>query len=218
MSGVRDLFRVDGLPGALPDGEVVLWQGGPSAGALARHALHDRLIAAYFAAAGVAELAVAWSQGWTPAAAAAAFAVIVASAAVVIGLIRVFAILIARTTRYTITSRRVVMRIGIALPVTLNIPFKIVEGAALRTYEGGTGDIPVAIAGWGRIGFLHLWPHARPWRVGRPEPMLRAVPEAGQVAAILARALGAGPLGQAATARQDTSLSPARRTAPATAA
>ena len=35
---------------------------------------------------------------------------------------------------------------------------------------------------------LHLWPHARPWRVSRPEPMLRCVPDAAGVAQLLSQA------------------------------
>jgi hypothetical protein len=80
------------------------------------------------------------------------------------------------------------MRIGIALPVTFNIPFTILESAGLRLYGSGAGDIPLVLGGTGRIGFLHLWPHARPWRLSRPEPMLRCVPDAQNVASILARA------------------------------
>ena len=38
------------------------------------------------------------------------------------------------------------------------------------------------------LGYALLWPHARPWRLSQPEPMLRAVPEAQDVAAILAEA------------------------------
>ena len=42
-----------------------------------------------------------------------------------------------------------------------------------------------------KVAYLLLWPHARPWRLSKPEPMLRAVPDAARVAAILARALAA---------------------------
>jgi hypothetical protein len=36
-----------------------------------------------------------------------------------------------------------------------------------------------------------MWPHVRPWKFGNPQPMMRAVPEAEQVARILSRALAA---------------------------
>ena len=43
-----------------------------------------------------------------------------------IGIALVFAWASARTTVYTITNRRVVMRFGIALPMTLNLPFTLI--------------------------------------------------------------------------------------------
>lgn len=207
----------DGLPGPLPDGERILWQGAPVASALARRALHARLLLAYFAALTL-YAAVSWGGGRGLGEIARAVMPVVAGGVLVLLLIRVFAELVARTTRYTITTRRVVMRVGVALPITLNLPFAVVTDAAVKLHGDGTGDIPIAFGGDGRIGFLHLWPHARPWRVGRPQPMLRCVPDAGQVAAILARALGGGPLGRAAAARQDAITDACHEGAAATAA
>jgi hypothetical protein len=99
--------------------------------------------------------------------------------------------LVGRTTLYTITNRRVVMRIGIVLDVTFNIPFRVIESAGLRKYEDGTGDIALALAGPDRIAYLHLWPHARPWRIARAEPTLRTVPDAAAVSALLMSAISA---------------------------
>jgi hypothetical protein len=36
-----------------------------------------------------------------------------------------------------------------------------------------------------------LWPHARPWRMARAEPSLRAIPDAAHAGQILGRALAA---------------------------
>ena len=94
----------------------------------------------------------------------------------------------ARTTVYTLTDKRVVMRIGIVLTLTFNIPLRTLRSAALRRGEGRTGDIVMQLAGPDHIAFLHLWPHVRPWRLARPEPMLRAVANAPQVAALLSQA------------------------------
>jgi hypothetical protein len=48
------------------------------------------------------------------------------------------------------------------------------------------------------LGWLQMWPHVQPWKVGEPQPMLRAVP-AG-FAPVLARALvDANPLHGVAT-------------------
>ncbi|MGZ2821903.1 photosynthetic complex putative assembly protein PuhB, partial [Pseudomonas aeruginosa] len=78
--------------------------------------------------------------------------------------------LAARTTVYTITSRRLVMRIGIALPMTLNLPFKVIASAAARINSDGTADIPITLVPPNRLAFLILWPHCRPWTLRRPEP------------------------------------------------
>lgn len=181
---------VPGLPAHLPAGERILWQGAPDWRGLARRAYHVGQVGAYFV------LLLAWatvsavSNGtlaelpWT--------ALLVAGlAAGAIAVLAGFAWLTGRTTIYTITNRRVVLRFGIALPMTINLPFAQIASAGLKLHAGGSGDIPLALADAQRIAYVILWPHARPWRVARAEPMLRAVPEAERVAQILARALAA---------------------------
>ena len=96
-----------------------------------------------------------------------------------------------RTTVYTITNRRVVMRFGAAIPKAINIPFTIIEGAALKSLGKGDGDIALVLKAPNKIAFLHLWPHARPWRLAAPQPTLRAVAGARSAADILARAMEA---------------------------
>ena len=83
----------------------------------------------------------------------------------------------------------------VALPVTHNLPFAQLDSAALRAFTDGSGDLPLQLRPGLRIAYLQLWPHARPWRLTRTEPMLRSVPEADAVAAILARALEAHAAG-----------------------
>ena len=97
--------------------------------------------------------------------------------------------LTARTTVYTITNRRVVMRFGAALPKAFNLPFAIIQGAALKPLSGGAGDLALTLKAPNKIAFLHLWPHVRPWRVASPQPTFRATPDAEAVAAILASAM-----------------------------
>jgi len=111
-----------------------------------------------------------------------------ALAALGLALVGLMAWLSARSTVYTITDKRVVMRIGIVLTLTFNIPFKRIAAAGLHLDAGGTGDLPLTLLGKDRIAYLHLWPHARPWRLGRPEPMLRSVPQAALVARLLTEA------------------------------
>jgi hypothetical protein len=126
-----------------------------------------------------------------------------------LGSLALLAWLSARTSVYTITDRRVVMRVGIVLSLTFNLPFKRIESAGLKLHKDGHGNIPLTLTGSERIAILHLWPHARPWRVNKPEPMLTCVPQAARVAGILQSAWTAS-VGDsaAATSRMTAAESP----------
>lgn len=178
---------VRGLPEYLPPGERLLWQGAPSWRALATSAFHARALAAYFAVLAVWRVA----SGGGDAAALVGGAQLLGFGLLPIGLLALFAWATQRSTVYTITDRRLVMRIGIALPITLNLPFAVIEAAALRQGPAGTGDVVLSLASEHRVPWLVLWPHARPWRLARAEPALRAIPDAAGVAQLLARALAA---------------------------
>lgn len=187
----EDAALLRGLPERLPPGERVLWQGHPRWTALARRALHTRKITLYFVVLALWGVVSDLADGASWGAAALTGLWTLPVAVVALGLPALLAWLIARTTVYAITSRRVILRFGVALPMTVNIPFRIIGSAGLRRYPDGTGDITLALTGTDRMAFLHLWPHARPWRVARPEPMLRTIPDAARVAEILTEALGA---------------------------
>lgn len=168
-----------GLPEPLPAGERILWQGAPDWRALALHAFHLRSLAIYFAAMMGVQALYLWDQG-----AGVLLRSLLASglmASVALGLLALTAWLSARTTLYTLTSRRVVMRIGIVLTITLNLPLRQLRGADLLARGQGVGDLALALAGKERIGWLHLWPHARPWHLGDPQPSLRCIPQAQAV-------------------------------------
>jgi hypothetical protein len=96
---------------------------------------------------------------------------------------------IAKGTIYTITNKRLVMRFGIALPMTVQIPFTKIVSAAARRHGDGSGDIPVTVNG--RMSYWVMWPHVRPWQMLRPQPMMRAIPDVEKVSAILGGALKA---------------------------
>lgn len=183
-----DPATLRGLPAPLPDGEHALWQGSPLWTALAQRSLHGRLIGIYFG------LLVLWHvgeglSGGDPASTVAESALFAAALGLAaLGLIGLYAWLAARTTVYTITNRRVLLTVGIALPVTLNLPLKGIGSADVKLFADGTGDIPLAVTGKQRLSFVVLWPHVRPWKVARVQPMLRAVPRAAEVASILGAA------------------------------
>ena len=178
-----------GLPEPLPRNERLLWQGSPDWRALAVRAFHVRKLIVYFAVVLLLRGAVILSDGGSIADAAIAVLWLSPLAVIAVAIAVSLAQLSARTAVYTITDRRVVMRIGIVLTVTFNLPYRSIQNADLRLDpRGGTGDIALALKSPDRIAYLHLWPHARPWRIARPEPMLRGVPDAAAVARILSGA------------------------------
>jgi hypothetical protein len=182
---------IRGIREPLPQGERVLWQGAPQWRALAVRAFHLRKVAIYFGLLLAWRLAALLADGQGLVAALEGSAGLAAIAALGIGLLAALAFLAARTTIYAITTRRVMLRIGIALPIFVNLPHKGVEAARLRTFGDGTGDLPLQLRDDVRLAYLHLWPHARPWHVALPQPMLRGLREPARVAAILADAIAA---------------------------
>ena len=177
-----------GLPEPLPAGETILWQGVPSWTAMAKHVFRLQWLAVYFAVIVVLQVfSVADSEGgivagWSSVALAVFLALI---GLLLIGLMAYWS---ATTTMYTLTNRRIVMRVGIVLTVTFNLPYKSLKSADLKLYKDGTGDIPMQIGTEDKIAFFHLWPHVRPWRLANPEPMMRCIPDAKQVATLLTEA------------------------------
>jgi hypothetical protein len=101
-------------------------------------------------------------------------------ASVALGLLALTAWLSASTTLYTITDKRIVMRIGIVLTLTFNLPFSRIQAAQIKNSKNGKGNIALDLQGPDRIAYLHLWPHARPWHLKQPQPMLRALPEVAE--------------------------------------
>jgi hypothetical protein len=194
---------IPGLPERLPEGERILWQGAPRWTALARRAFHVRKVAVYFALLIVLVLIMEMTIGGDSAGSSlgAGWPIVLAIAA--IGLLELLAWTMSRATVYTITNRRVVMRFGVAIPMTINLPFRRIASAALKEYPDGTGEIPLTLTGSERTSYLVLWPHARPWYFSPAQPMLRTVPDAARVARILADALS-----EASSAKEDGAAAP----------
>lgn len=175
----------------LPAGERLIWQGRPGARGLALRVFHIRLVAGYFAALFAARLAMGAfeQQPWRETLASASIVVI--PLAIAVALLGGLAFLYSRTTRYSLTNRRMLLQFGAVLPMTLNIPLRQVASAGVRKYPDGSGDLPLSVSSEQRLAFLLLWPHVRPWRLTKVEPMLRCVPDAADVADLLAQALQA---------------------------
>lgn len=181
--------HIKGLGEPLPEGERLLWQGAPRWQSLFVHAFHGRKFVVYFGAILLLRAAFAVADGASLGGALVSAAFLLPLVAIALGVIALLAWLSARTTIYAITDRRIVLRVGIVLSLTLNVPFRLVEAAGVRTYRDGTGDLPFEYGGDTYIAWLHLWPHVRPWRFTRAQPMFRSIADAPRVAELLSRAL-----------------------------
>jgi hypothetical protein len=208
---------IPGLPEKLPEGEKILWQGSPGLIALAIHAFRVRAIAVYFVLVALWRAAAMASSGASAADIGATLGAIAAFFAAAAALLFLLAFLMKKETIYTITTRRVVMRYGVALRKTVNIPFRIIAAAALKKHGAGHGDIALALSGPDRIAYLHLWPHVRPFKYGNAEPTLRAIPDAEKIAAILAEAVRQSGVSVNAPAAKRPAEAPALAGAPAAA-
>ncbi len=161
-----------------PD-EKVLWKGRPALGLFARSAFHTVKLGLYFAALVIIALA---TGNQTAAMVAAGLGV------ALIGLLYLLAWLSVRSTLYILTDVRLILRIGIAIETRVNIPLKQIKSAVLRAHGADYGDIALELDGDRLLGTLILWPHMRPGRYARPQPMLRAVPGAAYLAQLIAEA------------------------------
>jgi hypothetical protein len=189
MSGHDDFAfeAMPGLPERPPLGEDILWQGKPAAYALARDAYGLHWIAGYFALIILWRAATGYADGGAALAAAMGLPYLMLGL-LGLGVVYGLAWIQARTTVYTLTSARVVLRIGAALPVTFNLPFKQIGAANLDLRRDGTGTIALDTLGSTRISYLIAWPHVRPWRMAKTEPAMRSIPDAKRVAGLLAEA------------------------------
>lgn len=168
---------IPGLPEELPEGEAIVWQGKPDADLLARSVFKTRWIAGYFGAL----MLIAFAAGSVGGAAATLIVGLVT-----IGILHLVARAVAKATIYTLTDRRIVLRIGVALEKCINLPLKRIGAADLDAQGDGRGDIRLSLMGDDRVSLFMLWPHARGF--ARPQPALRALPEVEKVARLLADA------------------------------
>jgi len=186
-----DFEPIPGLPEKLPHGERILWQGAPQWRRLAIEAFHVRKIGVYFLVLAIWQISTTvHDEGSVAEALSAASWMIVlmlSALLLLLGLAR----LSAHTTLYTMTSARIVMRFGMALPLVVNIPFRIVASADWRRRSPGSSEICLTLDGrdGARLSSAHLWPHAKAWHLRHPKPLLRALADGETVAQLLAQAL-----------------------------
>ena len=195
---------IRGLPGLLPQGEHIVWQGEPQWQALSRRVFHTRKVAGYFGALLLVSVAsrILDGQGVLEIARSASWQVALGASAV--GILSLLAWLYARTTVYTVTNRRIVMRFGVALPMMINIPWDRIESAAFRSFPDGNGDIALTPTAKGKVSYWTIWPHARPWRFTPVQPSLRGIADAAHVAGLISESVAGQPAAPSHEARAQT--------------
>jgi hypothetical protein len=180
---------VRGVPGDLPEGEKILWQGAPHWARLAVDAFKIGWVSIYFLAL------IGWRAG-DAIVSGQPISVVITQAVSVIPLACIAVLILtglawinARSTVYTLTNKRIVMRFGAALTKAINIPYSIVESAVADVKPNGSGTVAVKLVAPNRIPLLLLWPHRRPKTFRQPEPAFRSLKDASTCAPILAQAL-----------------------------
>jgi hypothetical protein len=187
----HEIEPVPGLPGRLPDGEFIVWQGQPELKTVMTRLLRARWFAVYFAIAALWSVAVGINNSESAWALLGRMTFIAVAAAIMFGLMFLYARAVAKTSLYTLTNRRVVMRVGIAISASFNLPFKQIVGADFRVGNDGSGDVALTLkAGHGLSGSV-FFPHQRGGLWRKLSPQMICLNEAKTVAEKLATQLRA---------------------------
>jgi hypothetical protein len=174
----------------LPNGEQLIWQGHPERRALATRAMYLKYIAFYLVVLIAArtgyliidgEPVATWSGMLVWQVLASAFVMLL-----IVGLATVYS----RTTRYSLTNERLIIKTGAAITIHINLPLQQITAADLREYSDGTGDITLQVSRAEKLYWLLLWPNVRSWWIRPLRPVLRGLRDAQTVAHLLVKEVG----------------------------
>ena len=136
---------IEGLPEVLPEGESLIWQGRPTVGAMLKRVFFVPQLALYFGlligghtiyrlteSVPMAQVlgTLVWQSGL---------------AATVLLLLVWLARAYARSILYTLTSARLVVRSGVALPMMVNIPIEQIISADLRVQRAHLDELKARV-------------------------------------------------------------------------
>ena len=189
QESVHELEPIHGFPEALPQNENLIWQGSPDFWFIAKRVFYVKQITFYFALIIFVALGLNFgklSQTELILNFLLNFSLALTAMLLILGL----SFLISSTAVYSLTNKRLVMRIGVVLTVTLNIPFNKIESAELKKYPDGSGDISIKLASGNKIAYPHLWPHCRSWFFSDPRPRLTGLKKVENVANHFAKSWG----------------------------
>ena len=168
---------VEGLPDYLPEGETMVWQGRPTVAAMARRVFFIPHLALYFGLLIAGHSVYRLMEGVSAAQIMGTFVWQAGLAATVLVLLAWLARSYAASVMYTLTSERLVIRSGVALPMMVNIPIEQITAADMRLYRDGTGDIVLTPVADRKLHWVLLWPNVSAWYSRPIRPLLRGLAE-----------------------------------------
>ena len=174
----------------LPNGEQLVWQGQPERRALATRAMYLKYIAFYLVALIAARTGYLILDGESVATWSGMLVWQVLASAFVMLLIVGLAAVYSRTTRYSLTNERLIIKSGAAITIHINLPLQQIIGADLREYSDGTGDITLQVSQADKLYWLLMWPNVRSWWIRPLRPVLRGLRDAEAVAHLLVKEVG----------------------------
>ena len=168
---------VEGLPDYLPEGETMVWQGRPTVAAMARRVFFIPHLTLYFGLLIAGHTLYRLMEGVSAAQVMGTFVWQAGLAATVLVLLAWLARSYAASVMYTLTSERLVIRSGVALPMMVNIPIEQITAADMRLYRDGTGDIVLTPVADRKLHWVLLWPNVSAWYSRPIRPLLRGLAE-----------------------------------------
>ena len=203
---------VRGLPDTLPPDEHLIWRGEPDFRVMARRVFHLRSVAIYVGLLLCAHMGLQLYRGAGFVDVLLGSSWMIALGLAAIGILALLAWAYTRTTVYTLTDKRLVMRFGVAIPMMVNLPLAIVGSADLKRFADGSGDITLTLSQKKKLSYTLLWPNIQPWQFRPVVPAMRCLKAVDEAAAALATAVGEGAAvssGPAATRERGRDASPA---------
>ena len=168
---------VEGLPDFLPEGETMVWQGRPTVAAMAGRVFFIPHLALYFGLLIAGHTVYRLMEGVSGVQVMGTFVWQAGLAATVLVLLAWLARSYAASVIYTLTSERLVIRSGVALPMMVNIPIEQITAADMRVYRDGTGDIVLTPVADRKLHWVLLWPNVSAWYSRPIRPLLRGLAE-----------------------------------------
>ena len=186
------MYKIDKSPpkdilGAIPENEDIIWYGRPELRRFCLSALGLRYLLLYLLIVALFNLSsnfgnfsfFIYLEIMVPYIISCFLATVLL---VIIGISQVM------PTVYVITSKRIIIRSGMALIFMLNVPFDKIANIDKQIFKDGCGNISFKLINNKRVPFFASWPSVRPWYFNNPEPTFRCISNVDVIALKLADA------------------------------